>query len=157
MDSGASLRTMKQHELITGEKGTTRSSKEPTVITTVNGKAELREADQDWHVFCQAIFQGIERAKWETMYYKYKELHKAVHFKKSVQNMKAKTLWTWTEAKDNGRDCYDLSSVLQIETGDPLRHAPWEIHVGNPTAALDEAEKHTEELGRAQSSAASEM
>ena len=32
-------------------------------------------ADDDWHVTCQAIFQGVEGSEWETTHHNYKELH----------------------------------------------------------------------------------
>ena len=39
VDSGASLHLMSTNELTSGEQDTIRRSKEPTVMTTVNGKA----------------------------------------------------------------------------------------------------------------------
>ena len=56
--------------------------------------------DEDWHAIFQAIFQGVEGAEWETMYYKYKELHQAVKCEKSGENETAKALWSLKEAKD---------------------------------------------------------
>ena len=43
MNSGASLHMLSKNELICGEKDTIRRSKEPTVITTANGKADSTE------------------------------------------------------------------------------------------------------------------
>ena len=39
--------------------------------------------DEEWHGTCRAILQGVEGAHWETMHYKYKELHQAVKCEKS--------------------------------------------------------------------------
>ena len=43
MDSGASLHMMSDNEFFSGEKGTIPRPKEPTVITTANGKEESAE------------------------------------------------------------------------------------------------------------------
>ena len=43
VDSGASLHTMSKNELTSDGKDTIRRSKEHTVITTANGKAESTE------------------------------------------------------------------------------------------------------------------
>ena len=43
MDSSASLHIMSESQFSSGEKDTLRRSKEPTVITTANGKAESTE------------------------------------------------------------------------------------------------------------------
>ena len=43
VDSGASLHLMSKCELTSGETDTIRRSKEPTLITTANGKAESTE------------------------------------------------------------------------------------------------------------------
>ena len=70
---------------------------------------------------CQAIFQGVEGAEWETMYSDHKELHKAAKGKKSGDVKKAKALWSSKEARDKGRDCYDLGSVQQIRARSQVR------------------------------------
>ena len=77
MDSGASLHMMSKTEVTFGEKDTIRRSKEPTVITTVSGKAEstddatvyVNDLDLFWHngafgrVTSSAVFGLIVRRK----------------------------------------------------------------------------------------------
>ena len=72
--------------------------------------------DEDWHASYQAILQGIDGAEWETMYYQYKELHRAVKFKKSGENNEVKAMWSSKEAKDKGVEFHDLGSVQKIQT-----------------------------------------
>ena len=101
--------------------------------------------DEDWHAICQAIFQGVERSEWEDMYYNSEELHQAVKCEKSWENKKAMALWTLKEAKDKGRNVYDLGTVQKIQTTSHVRLDPWAIVLKSPTAALADVLKRTEE------------
>ena len=47
--------------------------------------------DADWHAFCQAIYEGIERSEWEELYEHYKEMSKAAGAKKPSENQRAKS------------------------------------------------------------------
>ena len=100
--------------------------------------------DEDWHATCQAIFQGVEGAEWETVYYKYMELDQAVKCRKSGEHKKAKALWSFTEAKDKRIDGYDRGSVQRIQTRSHVRLDLWAVHLKSPTAALANALERTE-------------
>ena len=50
------------------------------------------------------------------MYHQYKELHQAVKSKKSNEIKKAKVRWASKEAKDKGRDFYDVDHAKNIQT-----------------------------------------
>ena len=114
--------------------------------------------DEYWHAICQAIFQGVEGSEWETMYYKYKELHQAVQCKTSGENKKAKAVWSLKEAKDKGIDFYDLGSVQKIQTGSQVRLDLWATQLKTSGAAVAGAPKRTEhKCGSARSSATSDV
>ena len=60
VDSGASLHMMSQNELTSGENDTVRRSKEPTVIATANGEAELtEEATENVHDMEVSVTHGL--------------------------------------------------------------------------------------------------
>ena len=90
-----------------------------TFIDTANvGNKRWRppQVDEDWHAFCSAIFEGIERPEWEAMCYRYKDLHQAVKKQEMEEHEKAKVLWALKEAKDRGVDFYDASHEKNIKT-----------------------------------------
>ena len=72
------------------EEGTLRTCMDTTDVGYSRWGPPL--VDEDWHAIWQAVFQGIDGSEWETMYYKYKELHQAVTRKTSSENKKAKAL-----------------------------------------------------------------
>ena len=82
----------------------------------VGSSAEPPLVDEDWHAFCQAIFQRVEGPEWEAMYYRYKDLHQAMKSKKSGENKKAKVLWALKAANDGGVDFYDAGHEKESKT-----------------------------------------
>ena len=60
--------------------------------------------DADWHVFCQAIYKGIEGEDWEELYDCFKEMSKAAGFKKPHETPKTKAPWKMQAVKDIGED-----------------------------------------------------
>ena len=78
--------------------------------------------------------------------------------KKSGEKKKAKALWSFTEAEDEGTDFYDLGVVQKIQTRPKVKLDLWAIHLRRPTAALADALERTEQkCGPTQSSATSEF
>ena len=96
---GADEPTLREHE-----EGALRSFIDTTNVG--NKRLWTPLVDEDWRAICQAIFQVVEGAEWETVYYKYEDLHKAVKCKKSVVNKKAQALWSLIAAKDKGIDFF---------------------------------------------------
>ena len=75
------------------------------------------QVDEDWHAFCLAIFEGVERPEWEAMYYRYKDLHQAVKkARHREEHKKAKVLRALKEAKDRGVDFCDAGHEKEIKT-----------------------------------------
>ena len=89
-----------------------------TVVTTNVGNKRWGPplVHEDWHAFCQAIFQGVEGPEWEAMYYQYKDMHQAMKSKKSGENKKAEVLRALKEAKDGGVDFYDAGHEKESKT-----------------------------------------
>ena len=84
--------------------------------------------DEYWHaICCQAMLEGVEGAEWETLFYNYAQLHKAVSLKKRGISKKAKALWSVRDAK------------AQIDRRTSVRQALWEAHMKNPEGAVEEA------------------
>ena len=138
-------------------EGLTLRTEQEGMLRTFICRWRLPLVDECWHAICQAIFQGVEGSEWETMYYKYKELHQAVQCETSGENKKAKALWSLKETKDKRTDFYDLDSVQKIQTGSQVRLDLWAIQLKSPTAAVASAPKRTEQkCGSARSSATSD-
>ena len=67
----------------------------------------------------------------------------------------AKALWSLKEARDKGKDFYDLGSVHQIRS--EVRLDLQATHLKSPTAALANALERTEQKCGMASSATSEL
>ena len=90
--------------------------------------------DEAWHSICQVIFHGVEGSEWENMCCTCVVLHKAVKCKTSRESKKARALWALAEAKDKGKDVYDLGSVQKIQTRSQVRLYLWATHLKSPMA-----------------------
>ena len=64
-----------------------------------NRRWEPPLVDEDWHAYCQAIFEGVDGPERGAVYDQYKDLHQAAKSKKSGENKKARVLWAM-EAKE---------------------------------------------------------
>ena len=85
---GAGKLTLRAHE-----EGVLRTFIDPSNVEDQRWEPPLFDAD--WHAFCQTIFQGVDGAEWEAMYYHFKDLHQ-----EAWRKHKAKVLWAMKEAKD---------------------------------------------------------
>ena len=59
---------------------------------------------------CQAIFQGVEGARWETMYYKFVELHKAAKCNKSGEKHEGQSVLVLERSKRE----WNNSTILAV-------------------------------------------
>ena len=101
-----------------------------------NKRWEPPPVDQDWHSFCQDMFQGVEGPEWEATYFRYKDLHQAVKNWKYGENKKGEVLRALKEAKDRGVDFHDSSQVKEIKTRGHVRLDLWAIHLENPDCRI---------------------
>ena len=110
-----------------GEEGVLRS-----IINTTSGDREGPPlADEDWHASLP-IYKGVEGAAWE-LYCKFAEMNKAVCVRHRA------TMWKGRDAKERGHTYYDQTSEQHIFIRDAVRHELWDVHLQNPTVALDGA------------------
>ena len=88
-----------------------------TFVDTTNVRDSRWEpplVDEDCRANCQAICKSVERAVWENLYTSKIGMHKAINFKKTGVNKKAKALWSIGEGKAIGEAYYDRSNERQI-------------------------------------------
>ena len=75
--------------------------------------------DADRHVFCRAIYKGIEGSDWEELYHHHRKMSKAVRAKEPSESQKAKALWAMKSS--------------QRQLGSILRLSPQRKHFGKET------------------------
>ena len=101
--------------------------------------------DADWHPFCQATSEGIERSEWEELYEHFKEMSGAAGVRKPNVSQKAKALWKTKAARDRGEEFYDPERKDNSLGRNKTRLELWEEHLKDPIVALDKALKCVED------------
>ena len=89
--------------------------------------------DGDWHAICQAIFQGVEGSQWETVFYKYVELHKAAKFKKILRKQEGQGALVFARRKRQRNKCLRSGQCAEDSNKIPSEVGP----LGNPPEEPD--------------------
>ena len=97
--------------------------------------------DNDWYVFCQTLYKGIEGKESGQLCDAYEEMSRTGEAKKPQEAQKANVLWKMKAAKDAGEKYYDPTHADNILERNKTRLALWEEHLKDTNVALDKALK----------------
>ena len=94
--------------------------------------------DEDWHAVCQGTYKGVEGAEWETLYFKFLEINKAVNVRHPSVKSKTKTLWNARDAKERGDAYCDQPGSRRLRIGTEFGAGIVDKHQQNPVLTLDQ-------------------